>query len=45
MATRIRQKAEKRAKEVKRPYAVAKYVRMSPSKSHIYLTLFVAKGK
>ncbi len=43
MATRIRQKAEKRAKEVKRPYAVAKYVRMSPSK--ITYILDLVRGK
>lgn len=38
MATRITQKAEKRqANKDKRPYAKAKYVRMSPSKVNIVL--------
>ena len=43
MATRIRQKAEKRNSEVKRPYAKAKYVRMSPSK--ITYILDLVRGK
>ena len=38
MATRIRQKAEKRAANAdKRPYAIARGVRMSPSKVRIVL--------
>lgn len=43
MATRIRQKAEKHAKEAKYPFAVAKYVRMSPSK--ITYILDLVRGK
>mgnify|MGYP001041214071 FL=1 len=43
MATRIRQKAAKRAEEKKYPYAVAKYVRMSPSK--ITYILDLVRGK
>ncbi len=40
MATRIRQKAEKRAREKdQRPFAKANYVRMSPSKVRIVLDL------
>lgn len=44
MATRIRQKAEKRAKNKdKRPFAKASYVRMSPSKVRIVLDLIRGK--
>ncbi|MBE7073536.1 MAG: 50S ribosomal protein L22 [Clostridiales bacterium] len=43
MATRIRQKAEKHAQEKKYPYAIAKYVRMSPSK--ITYILDLVRGK
>ena len=43
MATRIRQKAEKHAHEKKYPYAIAKYVRMSPSK--ITYILDLVRGK
>lgn len=43
MATRIRQKAEKHANQPKYPYAVAKYVRMSPSK--ITYILDLVRGK
>lgn len=43
MATRIRQKAEKRASKVKKPYAIAKYIRMSSSKVSPILDL--VRGK
>ena len=43
MATRIRQKAEKRAQAPKFAYAKAKYVRMSPSK--ITYILDLVRGK
>lgn len=43
MATRIRQKAQKRAEAKKYPYAIAKYVRMSPSK--IAYILDLVRGK
>ncbi|MBQ8909180.1 MAG: 50S ribosomal protein L22 [Clostridia bacterium] len=43
MATRIRQKAEKRAAATKYPHAIAKYVRMSPSK--ITYILDLVRGK
>ncbi len=44
MATRIRQKAEKRAKTKDvRPFAKARYIRMSPSKVRIVLDL--VRGK
>ena len=43
MATRIRQKAEKRNSAKKLPYANAKYVRMSPSK--ITYVLDLVRGK
>ncbi len=43
MATRIRQKAEKRKAQTKYPYAKAKYVRMSPSK--ITYVLDLIRGK
>lgn len=43
MATRIRQKAEKRASAEKYPFAKAKYVRMSPSK--ITYILDLVRGK
>ena len=43
MATRIRQKAEKHAAEKKYPHAVAKYVRMSPSKITYILDLIRGK--
>ena len=43
MATRIRQKAEKRNSGEKLPYAKAKYVRMSPSK--ITYILDLVRGK
>ncbi len=43
MATRIRQKAEKRNSATKYPYAKAKYVRMSPSK--ITYILDLVRGK
>ena len=43
MATRIRQKAEKRNAQIKYPYAKAKYVRMSPSK--ITYVLDLIRGK
>lgn len=44
MATRIREKAKKR-EELKdqRPYAIAKYIRMSPSK--VRITLNTIRGK
>lgn len=45
MATRIRQKAEKRAKEKDaRPFAKARYIRMSPSKVRIVLDLIRGKN-
>ncbi len=45
MATRIRQKAEKRAREKdQRPFAKANYVRMSPSKVRIVLDLIRGKN-
>ncbi len=45
MATRIRQKAEKRAKEKDtRPFAIARYIRMSPSKVRIVLDLVRGKN-
>lgn len=45
MATRIRQKAEKRAKEKdNRPFAKARYIRMSPSKVRIVLDLIRGKN-
>ena len=44
MATRIKQKAEKRAQNKDtRPYAKSKYVRMSPSKVRIVLDLIRGK--
>jgi ribosomal protein L22 len=44
MATRIREKAEKRAKEKdNRPYAKVKYIRISPSK--VGLVLDNIRGK
>ncbi len=43
MATRIRQKAEKRNNEKKFAYAKAKYVRMSPSKITYILDLIRGK--
>lgn len=44
MATRIRQKAEKRAREKDtRPFAKARYIRMSPSKVRIVLDLIRGK--
>ncbi len=43
MATRIRQKAEKRRSKEKKPYAKAKYIRMSPSK--ITYILDLVRGK
>ena len=43
MATRIRQKAEKRHAKEKKAFAVAKYVRMSPSK--ITYILDLVRGK
>ena len=44
MATRIRQKAQKRAENKdKRPFAVAKYIRISPSKVRIVLDLIRGK--
>ena len=43
MATRIRQKAEKRNAQTKYPYSKAKYVRMSPSK--ITYVLDLIRGK
>ena len=43
MATRIRQKAEKRNAQTKYPYAKAKYIRMSPSK--ITYILDLVRGK
>ena len=45
MATRIRQKAENRAKAKDvRPYAKARYIRMSPSKVRIVLDLIRGKN-
>lgn len=45
MATRIRQKAEKRAKQKDiRPFAKARYIRMSPSKVRIVLDLIRGKN-
>ena len=45
MATRIREKAEKRfANRDTRPYAKVKYVRMSPSKVRIVLDTVRGKG-
>lgn len=45
MATRTRQKAEKIANNKdKRPYAVAKYVRISPSKARIVLNCIRGKN-
>ena len=45
MATRIREKAEKRlANRDTRPYAKVKYVRMSPSKVRIVLDVVRGKG-
>ena len=43
MATRIRQKAEKRKSKAKKPYAVARYIRMSSSKISPILDL--VRGK
>ena len=44
MATRIREKAEKRAKEKdNRPYAKVKYIRISPSKVGLVLDNIRAK--
>lgn len=43
MATRIRQKAQKRKEQVKKPYAIAKYIRMSPSKITYILDLIRGK--
>lgn len=43
MATRIRQKAEKRNSKAKKPYAIAKYIRMSSSKISPILDL--VRGK
>ena len=43
MATRIRQKAEKRNAQTKYPYAKAKYIRMSPSKITYILDLIRGK--
>ena len=43
MATRIRQKAQKRKELVKKPYAIAKYIRMSPSKITYILDLIRGK--
>ena len=45
MATRIRQKAENRAKtKDNRPFAKARYIRMSPSKVRIVLDLIRGKN-
>lgn len=45
MATRSKQKAENRAKNAdRRPYAVGKYIRMSPSKVQVVLDLIRNKG-
>jgi len=45
MATRTKQKALRYAEtHEQRPYAVAKYIRMSPSKVHIVLDLIRGKG-
>ncbi len=45
MATRIKQKAEAlKTKRDNRPYAVAKYIRISPSKVHIVLDLIRGKN-
>ena len=43
MATRIRQKAQKRKEKIKKPYAIAKYIRMSPSKITYILDLIRGK--
>ena len=43
MATRIIQKAQKRKEQVKKPYAIAKYIRMSPSKITYILDLIRGK--
>ena len=43
MATRIRQKAQKRNEMAKKPYAKAKYIRMSPTK--ITYILDLVRGK
>lgn len=44
MATRIREKAKKREENKdQRPYAIAKYIRMSPSK--VRITLNTIRGK
>ena len=43
MATRIRQKAQKRKEQVKKPYPIAKYIRMSPSKITYILDLIRGK--
>lgn len=45
MATRTREKAQKfEQNREHRPYAVAKYIRMSPSKVHVVLDLIRGKG-
>ena len=44
MATRSKQKAETRkANKDTRPYAIAKYIRIAPSKVHV--VLYLIRGK